>query len=489
MTDAMIADVQALPHNQIRLSHGSNIVARQLFEFQPMEGGGFLSVNDTQQINIPISTGSPANYLNPSESMLKVKFQISGGNATSASVDNKYIFKGVSTLMKSIQVSHLTKSVVLEDLQNADLFIQASKSLIPDSFWDSLAFDIDGSIVHTADVYTKPPADARLQGEGLLCDGSVAYATADNGERRFYHPDEVNVVIVRTKGKTVECEVPLPSGLLSSSLKTLLPIFNLPLKLTINTNTIATAFKGSNSGSLPTDVKLQVRYFAGIYTMSDDNVAQNNAVIASTGLPIDFERVSNYSVIIPAGASNFAYTFGVQNISSLKSCLALLVPKEAVNNGLKDRYWFSDGSADRDDETTTRGVSSIQFSVGNSYYPSSPLQVAPYNYATLHTLTKSALLGDGGGIVYHTDSNHAENYASEYNGVYKGRLADKFLMGMSFTRLNGSAVQSGLSLINSPLSVNMNFGNSGPSQDMVLHVFLVHQATCVVGASDVAVRF
>ena len=242
MSGAIVADIQNLPVNKPKLYYGSNIVGKQLFEFLPQEGGGFLSINDTQQVNIAIGAANQNVHLNPKESMLKVKVQITGGNAAANSVDNKYIFKGVSTLLKSLQVSHMTKSTVFEDLQNADLFIQASKSLLPDSYWDSLAWDVDGSSVNETEVYTKTKVAADLplyQGEGLICDGSLTYANADAGERRFYNAEEVNATITRTKGKTVEVEVPLPSGLLSSSNDTLLPIGSCPLKLTLNFNKIS----------------------------------------------------------------------------------------------------------------------------------------------------------------------------------------------------------------------------------------------------------
>ena len=225
-----------------------------------------------------------------------------------------------------------------------------------------------------------------------------------------------------------------------------------------------------------------------MYSVSDNNVAEANAKIASDGLDIYFERVSNYSVQITAGVSSFTYTFPVQNITSLKSVVALMIPKANVNSGLRDRYCFGDGSADRDTESTTRAVSSVQYSIGNQYYPNAPLNVGPYQMATLHTIAKSAMFGDGA-IVYHTDSNHVENYAGELDGVYKGRLADKFMMNMSFVQLNGKSVQSGLPLVNSPLTAYLNFSNSGPAEDMVLHVFLIHDAKLVLTASDVAIRF
>lgn len=492
MTDAIVAEVANLPVNKLRLSHGSNIVGRQLYEFLPQEGGGKLSVNDTQQINIAIGTASPAVYLNPRESMLKVRCEITGGTADPASVNNKYIFKGVSTLLKSIQVSHMTKSTVFEDLQNADLFIQASKSLLPDSYWDSLAWDVDGSIVNKTQVYEKSNVSANsaltaYRGEGLICDGSKTYADADTGARRFYNADEVNSVITRTKNKVFEVEVPLPSGLLSSSNDTLLPIGQCPLKLTLNLNNIATAFKASNSGALPADVKLTVRYFGSLYTVSDENVAKTNALISSSGLAIDFERVSNYSVQLNAGSSSFTYTFPVQNISDLKSVMAFMVPKSAVNSGLKDRYWFGDGSAE--DAGSTKWVNSVQYSVGNQYFPNAPLQVGPYQYGTLHILSKSAMLGEGEGIVYQTDSNHVQNYAGELDGAYVPKLADKFMMNMSFVKLKAGAKRSGLPLINSPLTIYLNFNDSGPAEDMVLHIFLVHGAELRLTPSDVEVRF
>jgi len=487
MSDPIVAEVSRLPHNKLRLSYGNTILSKQLFEFQAIEQGGLIDIEQTTQISIPIASANPASMLNPAESLLKARFRITGAAvATEADVDNKYIFKGVSSLIKSIQVQHATKSTPFENVDNADMFIQASKSLVDHSFWNSLAYDVDGSIVHTMIGLPNNSDSIKVAngyGEGLVANGLV-YDHTKGDEIVVYKVEEVNETILRTQGNVVECEVPIPSGLLSSSNDSLVPLFNLPLKLVINFNTITAAFKSNGTGK-PTKVEVELKYMGCVYNVSDTAVAETNALITSpSGLSLDYERVQNVSVLINSGTPSFSYTFPVQNISSLTAVMGLLVRQDSLNNAAFDKFHFYDGSS----LATDSYLKSIQWSVGNQYFPQKALSCGKYQYATLHTLSKSALLGNGGSIVYHTDSNHITNYAGEQDGEYKNSLADKFMMNMSFVHMNADAYKSGLSLVNSPLSVYLDF-NAATSVPYMLQLFLVYQAAVKITPNDVEVKF
>ena len=502
MSDPITADISKLAHNKLRLSYGSSILGRQLHEFQPLESAGLVDISNTTQINIPIASANPASFLNPAESMLKCRIKITAPNASTATADvnKRYIFKGVSSLIKSLQTSHATKSTVFENIENSDIFTQASKSLLDNSYWQNLCHDVDGSQVNSLlqGPNNVAPFNAAPYGTGLLADDSNSYNNASANEIKVYNADEVLETMRRTANRVVECEVPLPSGLLSSSNDSLIPLFNCPLKLTLNFNPISAAFKWNHADGAVTVVEVQFRYFACIYNMSDAVVANNNALIASSGLKLDYDRVQNVNIAIPQGTSSFSYSFPVMNISSLVAVMAVLVRSNALNSSSKDRYYFYDGSsfAQNWDTAANNGngsgtasfLNSIQWSIGNQYFPQAPLQCGPLRYATLHTLSKSALLSDGGSVVYHTDSNHIQNYAGELDGVYKPGVADKFMMNMGFTHLNSKAYKSGLSLVNAPLNINMNFENA-TADAYTLQVFLLHQAVVELTSSDVMVKF
>ena len=285
MSDPINADVSKLAHNKLRMSYGNTILGRQLFEFQAIEQGGLIDIEQTTQISIPIASANPASFLNPCESLLKCRFRITAAGADPAigNVADKYIFKGASTLIKSMQVQHATKSTPFENIDNVDMFIQASKSLVDDAFWRSLCYDVDGSNIHT--MIGLPNNNAALAvaqgyGTGLTANGFNSYTVGNADEVVVYKASEVNSTILRTKGRIIECEIPIPSGLLSSSNDSLIPLFNLPLKLVINFNTITQAFKSMGAGT-PTKVEVELKYLGCVYNMSDSVVAENNALIAS----------------------------------------------------------------------------------------------------------------------------------------------------------------------------------------------------------------
>jgi hypothetical protein len=494
----VVGKISQLPHNKLRLGYGSQIYGKVLYNFRSSTGAGMRDITEVSQIKIPISSANPNAFLNPAESVLRCKFKITGGANTALGHDKeKYIFRGASSFIRSLKTSHLTKGTTFEKIDNADMLVQLSKSMLPHSYWDSLCWDVDGSSINNYIVDTKAELNTDYSGvfdnNKYRADGSSVWSIVVGGVEtvanatvlKQYDPVEVNRTINRTLNKEVEVEIPLVSGLLSSSNNSLIPLFHCPVELQLDLNNIATIFKMTAPDAV-TKVECEFRYLACIYNMSDE-VAKEVAVLANgEGLYFDIERIENISVRVPSSASNFANTFNFQQVSSLQSAITTLSADAAMASSSRDRYMFGDGSSHN--QVSPSYVNSLQYSIGTELFPRERLEMKPYNYSVMHTLAKSSILSDGTKVVYQTDSNGSANFLGENAlGAWVPGLADKFHLSMAFSNLSKDAYKSGLSLVNSPLNIELNFANA-PAENLVLNLWLVHQSEIRVTTSDVTVK-
>ena len=487
-----VGTISQLPHNKLRLGYGSQILGKVIINARATTGAGLRDIADITQVKIPISSPSPNAFLNPGESVLRCKFKITtSAGAGLAHNAEKYIFRGASTFIRSMKVSHLTKGGTIEKVDNMDMLVQLCKSLLPASYFESLCWDVDGSSVNSYVVDTKANLDADAVKKAInennkyLADDSPNWATG--GLQKHYNADEVNQTMNRTMNKEVEVEIPIPSGVLSSSNSNLIPLFHCPLLLELDLNNITTIFKQTVADTV-TKVECEFKYFMSCYQMSDEVSKQVAVLNASEGIVFDYDRLENIQARIPSGASSYAQTFNFQQVSSVVSAISVLTPDASLNAFNKDRYVFRDGSKHGQDANTGTYVNSLQYGVSSELFPRERLECKPYNYSILHTLAKSSVLSDGTKFVYITDSNHESQYLGEdEKGNWRGGLADKFHLSMAFSNLNKDAYKSGLSLVNSPLSIDLNFQNA-LTENLVLNVWLLHQAEMKVTASDFVVK-
>jgi hypothetical protein len=498
-----------LPTNRLRVGHGTQLNKGKIYhKYTASTGAGLRSINDVSLVKIGIASGNKNAMLNPSESLLMARVYIKTKSSVDVDVDHdkeKYFWHGASSLIRCLRVTHLTKGSLFERVDNYDQLCALSKSLLPKSFYEnSLCYDVDGSALHSYVIDTKDNLDAAgsfangnfykgvFDANKYLADNTIAWAATSpaallTAPRKFYNPSEVNRTIQRTMNREVTVEIPLISGLLSSSNKNLVPLYYCPLQIEMDLNNIATALKMTVADAVE-DIQVEFYYYGCIYEVSD-SVAEEVGVMANSGgIYMDYDRIECINSRIMAGTTSYSNTMNFQQVSSVQSIVAALTPDAALSAWNRERYYFCDGSSQGQTSANMSHVSSLQYQIGTLQFPQALLQVKPYNFTLLHTLAKSAILSDGSNIVYQTDSNSVANFCGEdHNQVYQPGLADKFQLSMAVSNLDKNSYRSGLSLVNSPLSVDINF-NNGLTENHVLNLWLVHQAEAKITTTEISVK-